>query len=143
MSYFNMDHAAWVESSCKRTLTPFQARVFDIAGCAFGGIYNAGITWKSVCWDYGDGISFVRRGDIATTDFNQLTLLVVLCHIAKIRMEISSANPGRLRYSFWQRAATDRICTNHPSIYDAATKITAALPTNSRIWYKHETTNQG
>jgi hypothetical protein len=90
-----MDHAGWMQSSIdsgcqhKRKMhksTPikldeFQRKVVDILGMVGGCIYNAPISHDKIDWQYGGvGVSVVWQRELATFDFNQLTMLVLLCH---------------------------------------------------------------
>jgi hypothetical protein len=138
MSYFDMDHAGWVRAAKKRELTPFQARVMNICGIVGGGIYNAPIAWETVDWSYGGrGVSLIWKSSMATFDFPQLTWLVLLCHDARIRVEISSAAPRMLRLSFWQRADTGSVSQRHPSIEDALADVRELIPSTHSILYRN------
>ena len=111
MSYATMDHAGWVEDNNRaanqiyanrkgyrprpEALTEFQAKVMDILGMVGAGIYNAAINWDKVEWDVGRGVWVpFRDGRMATFDFYPLTILVLLCHEARIRCEISAKARG-------------------------------------------------
>jgi hypothetical protein len=160
MSYADMDHAAWVERNnsagrrntkkpktdkhgravgyhiAPETLTPFQAKVMDILGMMFGGIYNAPITWETVDWDFGrGGLSLVvsSSGGLATFDFNRLTMFVLLCHVARIRGDMSNAGPSNIRLSFWQRGSTGGISERHPNIAEAVATFEQYLPADHRV----------
>lgn len=154
MSYQRMDHAGWVESNntslnrmyAKRKnwkplpekLSEFQAKVADILGMVGGGIYNATVSHGSIDWEYGfNGISAVwKYPQFATWDFNQLTMLVFLCHEARIRCELGPAGPHMLRLSFWQRNATGDISTRHPNLDEAVAMFRKYLPADHRILYR-------
>lgn len=160
MSYASMDHAGWVERNSRAArsmykpkrdkngdiigphgapdkLTQFQAKVMDILGMVFGGIYNAPITWDSVDWNYGGGISVIVSGNgFSTFDFSRLTNLVFLCHEARIRGEIDPANFSRLRLSFWQRKPSGGMGESHPNLDEAVSAFRAYLPADHRIIYR-------
>jgi hypothetical protein len=162
MSYMNMDHAAWCESNNaagRRTskpkkidgqlvgyhaappkLTQFQARVMDMLGIICGGIYNAGISWETVEWDYGGSLSVVIAGGNgwSTFDFSRLTSFVLLCHTARIRGDISPAGPGRYRLSFWQRTAIGGMNRRHPDLGEAVAAFENELPAASHIRWRGE-----
>jgi len=137
MSYQNMDHAGWVARDSKIELTEFQAKVCDILGMVFGGIYNAPINWRKVDWKYGgDGVSVVVSDNrFSTWDFDALTRLVFLCHEARIRCELSVVAFRYLRLSFWQRAATGDISRRHPNLAEAVQAFREYLPPDHRIIY--------
>jgi hypothetical protein len=148
-----MDHAKWVEENnqaanqiyAKRRayrpkpekLTEFQAKVMDICGMVGGGIYNAPINWERVEWNCGTGV-FVpwRSGRMATFDFYPLTLLVLLCHEARIRCEIEAKATGYLKLRFWQRLHEGGMSTRHPNIDEAVAAFREYLPGDHRIIYR-------
>lgn len=157
MSYFNYDHGDWMQRAIdavrRRAKTPaqkkriarvpeklneFQLKVCDIVGIAAGGIYNAPIPGpEHIDWNYGTGVSMTWGGDVSTWDSNALTLLVLLCHEARIRLAIDAAAPRRLRLSFWQRGDAGGIAVRHPTIDEAIERVRAALPAGHRIrWAK-------
>lgn len=158
MGYANMDHAGWVErnaaaaksrspknlrpgrecgwDAAPETLSPFQARVFDILGIVGGGIYNAPIGWDRVNWrGYGKGLAVVWRGSLSTFDFMQLTRPVFLCHEARIRCEIEVANFGALRLVFFPRVDVGGMGERHPSLDEAVAEFRRYLPADHRIFY--------
>jgi hypothetical protein len=156
MSYATMDHAGWVEDNnrgfnqinAKRkgfrpapeTLSPFQARVMDICGMVGGGIYNAPINWDKVQWGTGIRHSgmFIpwRDGRMSTFDFYPLTMLVLLCHEARIRCEISARAAGHFQLSFFQRVHEGGMAERHPNIDEAVAAFRAYLPDDHRIRYR-------
>src|SRR4051812_27085492 len=111
MSYARMDHAAWMQDSINswrrifsgkkrrpkfampEKLSPFQERVIDIVGMVGGGIYNAPISSPdNIDWNHGHGVSLTYGRGLATFDGWHLTLLVFLCHEARIRLEIDAVS---------------------------------------------------
>jgi hypothetical protein len=161
MSYQRMDHAGWVESNNTRLnriyakqknwkplpeqLSEFQAKVVDIIGMVGGGIYNATVSHGSIDYEWGfGGMSVVwKHPQFATWDFNQLTMLVFLCHEARIRCEIDPAGPHMLRLSFWQRNATGDISTRHPNLDEAVAMFRKYLPADHRIIYREPPAAEG
>ena len=157
MSYITMDHAAWMESSLRafnlieqskprrrlrevpETLTPFQRRVVQIMGIVGGGIYNAPICEvQRIDWTHGySGVSLTWKRDLATWDFNQLTMLVFLCHEARIRCEIEAVAPHVMRLSFWQRGEDGNMSTRHPNLAEAVESFQKALPAEHNIRYEN------
>jgi len=59
------------------------------------------------------GLSF------ATTDFNNLTRLVLMAHRDLIRAEIKTHSPGRLKICIWQRQAEGDLTKRHPDLPEA------------------------
>jgi hypothetical protein len=131
--YAKFDNAGWMSSSLGRALTPFEARVVEILGIVGGGIYNAPINRHKINWDYGGGVSVVWMNTVATFDFNELTKLVFLCHEARIRCEIESAGPRKLRMSFWQRQPEGPFQKRHPNLDEAVADFRTWLPRSHPI----------
>lgn len=160
MSYVNMDHAGWVENNVtirksygkkpKRDrhghivgnhaapdkLTEFQAKVMNILGIVGGGIYNAPITWETVDWQHGHGLSLVWGNGLATFDFGGLTRLVFLCHDARIRVSIDPAGPRHLRLSFFPRSHEGSGTARHPNLAEAVAAHRASVPLDHSIAYR-------
>jgi len=162
MSYANMDHAGWVErnipygkkqvtnrkpkrdqygaligwAAAPDKLSDFQARVFDILGMVGGGIYNCPIAWDTLHWRYGDGLSLIWRGGMATFDGAGLTFLVFLCHEARIRCELDPAGPRIMRLSFWQRKSVGGLGSRHPALDEAVKAFREYLPADHRSVYR-------
>ena len=153
MSYNTMDHAGWVESNnaaanslygkrksyrmAPEKLSDFQAKVMDILGMVGGGIYNAPINWEKVDWNCGGGV-FVpfRDGRMATFDFYPLTMLVFLCHEARIRCEINAKSHGHFELRFWQRSHEGGMAQRHPNLDEAVAAFRQYLPAGHRIIYR-------
>lgn len=153
-----MDHAAWVVSNnsaanevyAKRKgyqprpveLSPFQAVVMDICGMVGGGIYNAPINWDRVEWGKGLSATFQfmvvpwRDGRMSTFDCNALTLLVLLCHEARIRCAISAKSNGHFELTFHQRSHEGGFARRHPDIAEAVESFRAYLPDGHRVTYR-------
>jgi hypothetical protein len=163
MSYAHADHAGWVQANIAHgkktsgkprrdqygfvkgwhgapdTLTDFQAKVMDILGMVYGGIYNAPIAWDAVQWCGwgGDAIGVpVGDRDLATFDGSALTRLVFLCHEARIRCEVRVNGPRGFLLAFWQRVAEGGTATRHPNIEEAVTAFREYLPADHRIVYR-------
>lgn len=62
-------------------------------------------------------------GDMATTDGDRLTRLVVLAHDAAVRLSIDSYGPYNLRIMLHARERSDRNMTNHRTMEDATAKM--------------------
>lgn len=154
MSYARMDHAAWVESNnaagnhiyahrrnyvpVPEKLSDFQAKVADIVGMVFGGVYNAPINWSKVEWKYGGGVSFVLDGrrELSTFDFGYLTKFVFLCHAARIRGSIEPGGLHSLRLSFFPRSHDGETHGRHPNLDEAIEAFREYLPADHRIIYR-------
>lgn len=157
MSYATMDHGGWVQRQIgpekrmpakKRQsrekgwhaapdqLSDFQLKVFDIIGIAYGGIYNAPVAWDAVIWNFGRGMAIPVRGGMATFDGQVLTTLVLLCHEARIRLDIDPHGFGYLKLQFWQRQHEGCIGTRHPNIDEAVASLRRYLPSDHRLIYR-------
>lgn len=153
MSYARMDHAGWVESNnaagnrmfgarknhrpAPETLTSHQAKVMDILGMVYGGIYNAPIRWEKTDWTAGHGL-FVTVSDshMATFDFGRLTTLVFLCHEARIRAEITAKARGYFEIGFWPREHVGGMGKRHPNLAEAVEAFRGWLPDDHPVLYR-------
>jgi len=165
MSYGRMDHARWAEANGAATkrlgvkprkdkegqpmgwhampedLSEFQACVMDILGLSLGGIYNAPIAWDAVRWGIGSsewaGMSVpLSSAGLATWDFNRLTKLVLACHEARIRMDISPNGPRGLMLRFSRRSSEGGISDVHPNIDEAVIAFREYVGPDHRIAYR-------
>lgn len=157
-SYVNMDHADWVQRQIGPTkarlrgaesrkesgwavapdqISEFQAKVFDILGIAFGGIYNAPIGWRGLQWHWGGGIAVPIGGNsLCTFDFGQLTMLVFLCHEARIRFGVEGYGMQGLLLTFYPRQRVGDIARRHPNLDEAVEAFRRHLPRDHRIAYR-------
>ena len=161
MSYANMDHAGWVQNqitcmkprkSTKRQrdaaaehkgwlaapdqLNAFQRRAFDILGIVGNGIHNCPISWKALVW-HPRFIIAPWFGHLATWDFKGLTRLVLLCHDARIRGQISPCGPHLLYIALHERAANGPISVRHPSLAEAVADHRKEISEQHAIYYQH------
>jgi hypothetical protein len=138
MSYAKMDHAEWMARYLKRELTEFEKKVVDILGMVGAGIYNAPINPDKINWKYGfDGISVVWQREMASFDFGQLTMLVFLCHAARIRIQIEGCAPRNMRLVFFQRQSKGDMAIRHPDLQEAVAAFEDYLPKDHRVrWTK-------
>ncbi len=118
-------------------LSDFQTRVIDIVGMTGGGIYNAPIDRDTIKWEYGfKGMSLTWRYGLASFDRGDLTMLVLLCHAARIRLAVDPAGPHRLRLSFWPRKDAGATGARHPSVAEAVAAFEEYLPADHRVRYQ-------
>jgi hypothetical protein len=174
--YTRHDHAQWMENTLAHMraadpkhasrypekLSEFQVKVVDILGMVGDGIYNAPIFLEKIDWCYGfDGVSVLWDRDLSTWDFNRLTMLVFLCHAARIRCEVTAevgfadADPtddpegpelteayGILRLSFWPRVAIGDMSQRHPNLAEAVEWFeNEYLPKDHRVRYQEKVTS--
>lgn len=169
MSYATVDHAAWAENNIRLgrkrfletrrrkprkdtekgygaapdTLTPMQRKVFDILGMVGGGIYNAPIVWDAIVWRWGDGIAIPWRGSMSTFDFRELSMLVLLCHEARIRCEIRPHGFHYLMLTFFQKSHEGSMAARHPNIDEAVAEFRQYLPADHPVIYRQVHAAQG
>ncbi|MGO1079915.1 hypothetical protein [Inquilinus sp. CA228] len=141
MSYQRFDHAGWLRRHIDREISDTEARVADIIGMVFGGIYNAPINWRSpkASRPYLGAKAVevvVRDVGLATFDFGQLTRLVFLCHEARIRAEIDSHTRGYFLLRFSARLAEGEISERHPNLDQAVVEFRQYLPADHPIVYR-------
>lgn len=135
-TYAEMDHAGWMQNSINawrkmkgrgrlhpstpETLNDFQRTVCNIVGIVGGGIYNAPINRTNIDWKYGGvGVAVTWNRELSTFDYQQLTMLVFLCHEARIRCSIEGVSNRYMRICFWQRKDSGGISNRHPNIEEA------------------------
>jgi len=67
--------------------------------------------------EWGEGWCVIHdRGDLATTDYNDLTRLVLMAHRRSIRVSIMAHHFKSLRICIWQRKPGTDMVKEHPSI---------------------------
>jgi hypothetical protein len=78
---------------------------------------------------YGQGFAITtNRGNFATTDFNNLTRLVLMAHEKCIRAEITGSNKfGSITIAIWKRQREGGISQSHPTIEQAIEKYRNAV----------------
>lgn len=169
MSYAIVDHAGWAENNVRlgrkrflearrrkprkdtdkgygaapETLTPLQRKVFDILGMVGGGIYNAPIAWDAIVWRWGGGIAIPWRGSMSTFDFRELSMLVLLCHEARIRCEVRPHGFHHLMLIFFQRGHDGSMAVRHPNIEEAVADFRQYLPVDHSVIYREISALQG
>lgn len=169
MSYAIVDHAGWAENNVRlgrkrflkarrrkprkdtdkgygaapETLTPLQRKVFDILGMVGGGIYNAPIAWDAIVWRWGGGIAIPWRGSMSTFDFRELSMLVLLCHEARIRCEVRPHGFHHLLLTFFQRGHDGSMAVRHPNIEEAVVDFRQYLPVDHPVIYREFSAQQG
>lgn len=53
---------------------------------------------------------------MATTDYNNLTRLVLLSHRDAIRAEVQPSGPGMIKICIWKRKREGKLTDSHPTI---------------------------
>jgi hypothetical protein len=134
--YASFDHAGWVARHTGQEPSPLGSKVADILGIAGGGIYNAPLNHGRVDWTDERVVSVVWQSELATFDAGGLSLLVFLCHEARIRCAIEGCGPRLMRLRFTQRKAEGWHGENHPSLAEAVERFAATFPVDHRIFYR-------
>ncbi len=107
-------------------ISPLGKEVADLLGDVFLGIYHLNYTsLRKVNWANPCHIEFVLDHELATTDFDELTRLVVLCHDRALRCAIEGAAPRHLRLIFHKRQRGGRARQRHLGMEQAIYQIRA------------------
>lgn len=108
----------WIKSNFKVEMSPLGEAVANLLGDLFYGIYHLDSTaLKKVDWANDHHIIFILGWkSLATTDFDELTRLVILCHDRCIRCEISPRAFHHLELIFHQRQREGNGWQRHPTI---------------------------
>lgn len=95
----------------------------------FRGLYHLNSTsLAKVDWS-GWGVEFVYDTELATVDWDQLTLMVILAHQMQLRMTIKGAAPGYLRLTFSLRTEREgSIMESCSRIEEVVSRYTADFP---------------
>lgn len=119
----------WIKSNFKVELSSLGEAVADLLGDLFYGIYHLDSTaLKKVDWANDHHIIFILGWkSLATTDFDELTRLVILCHDRCIRCEISPRAFHYLELIFHQRQREGNGWLTFPISLGAAQSHTAPL----------------
>jgi hypothetical protein len=125
--------ANWIRQMCrtwnKPQPSPFGCKVADILGAVYRGIYHLEGRYLQRSEWHNDRFIGVRvRRQLATWDFNELTMLVVLCHDAAIRLSVDAASNGMLELTFHPRKREGGMCTRHPTIEEAVEMARRLIP---------------
>lgn len=112
--------ADWVERQ-GHTLSSIGRDVADLLGWLFQGIYHIEHVVRKVEWNKEQLITVKigNEANLATYDFNRLTMLVLICHHMAIRCEICPCNPSLLTLKFSRRQRSDDGFTKHPTIEES------------------------
>lgn len=121
--------ADWIKG-CKVQMSPFGELVADILGQAFQGIYNVPSIRrnpKRVDWKSDRFIEIRLDRSISTYDDSYLTALVLLCHAACVRMEVT-AHANRVALCFSRRTGREgRMYEKHPGIDQAIAMLASTV----------------
>jgi hypothetical protein len=159
--YVFMDHVEWVEANNRalrqiasrgrskeaariladvpEQLSEFQRRAVTIIGMAFGGIYNARVSWRTVEWQYGKGVAFMLNHEtLSTFDASALTDLVFLCHAARVRLELEAAAAFKLRVAMHPRSDEGGLGARHPDLQEAVAAFDAMVPPEHPVRFRRK-----
>jgi hypothetical protein len=115
--------ADWLARNLKRELLPFEAKVADILGAAWRGIYHLDENGlRRATWSH-DRVSLCVWGELATFDGSELTALAILCADAHVRLAVQPAMRYlRLTFTARERAGTG-FWDRHPTIEAAIDSV--------------------
>jgi len=135
--------AEWLKANKVNGLSEFGARVADLIGYLYEGIYHVdGIERQD--WSGTDQIELKLAAEFSTFDYRNLTTLVLLAHHMAIRIEIRPCTPRLLRLRFSARTRDGQIYYRHPTIEDAIKDFSAAcyLPSFEEDLHAEQETGQ-
>ena len=75
----------------------------------------------------GCGVCINFSGDLSTFDFDRLTFLVLLAFRYRVRIEIASSGPRRIRIIAHRRKATGSMSQRHPGITELTERASDLL----------------
>lgn len=116
-------NAGWVRQNYRAEMNDDEARCVETL-CTLAAPYNlpfpaGNAGWqKNVVWLHGRGLAADLFCTIATTDFNELTRLVVAAHRHLVRVQISGKAKGRVQIMLHARQAEGRSNERHPDLDD-------------------------
>jgi len=133
--------AEWLKAQapCWKIPEPseFGCLIADILGDTFAGLYHLeSRQLRNVLWSAPSHISVkLRRGtDLATWDSNHLTLLVIYCHDAAVRMSVDAATISMLSLTFSRRiSGNTSIMRGHWTMEEAIERARSVRPVEARI----------
>lgn len=118
--------ADWVIRTFRTPISPLGAKVANLLGWVFAGIYHIPLTrLRAVEWSNNCYIQIRLSNDWSTFDSDNLTALVVAAHDLALRVTLSPCNPHYLELMFHERQREGSIYARHPTIEDATQRIRA------------------
>ncbi len=105
--------------------SPFGIIVANILAVAWGGLHHIDSReLRKAEWDDEHCIALnFHRSQWATTDFNELTMLVILAHDACVRIAISSPGMKLLRLTFHPRVEVGSYSQRHPTLSESIEEV--------------------
>lgn len=119
-------------------LNAFHKKAFTILGLVGNGIYNCPVAWHLIHWRKSQLIIPWQWGDgFGTYDFDKMTMMWTLCHMARIRGYLAAPNGGRktLEIFLSQREHAGNMNTRHPSMEEALDAFFAWYPQDCFLTY--------
>ena len=116
----------WVNSFREEWMSDDQFECYRLIGEVSGG-FNHTFGKVSQC---GNGIRFVCKSrDLATYDYDTLTVAVVLAHDRCIRFAVEASSSGKLAFVVHKRGYREGdVSYIHPTLESAARKIRGRTP---------------
>jgi len=128
--YAHNNHAAWLERSYGVKCSPLGSEVANVLGYIGNGLYNAPVKLARVDWAESRciKINWYTGHGLANFDFDELTKLVLECHLRLMRVEIKASNCQYIGLFFSQRK------TREGSDWDRMPSIEEMIERNSADW---------
>ena len=119
-----LNRRAEINKTEKIEISQLGKRVAQMLGVAYGGLHHISenvLFHKRTKWDNDNDILLtLGGGDLATYDFNRLTLLVILAHDYCVRFSVNGAAPNYIKLGFSKRDSREgSIYYKHPTIEKA------------------------
>ncbi|MGL5058593.1 MAG: hypothetical protein ACRC62_01330 [Microcoleus sp.] len=95
--------AGWLQGRRKAMLTPLSARISNVLGQVFSGIYHltdSGSRRLDLLYESKPAYTLCVWGGLATTDSDTLTRLLLCCQAANLDVSIAGSRKGSLRFTF-------------------------------------------
>jgi hypothetical protein len=120
--------ADWIRRACKQEPSLFGARVAAVLAATYGGTHHLDrVRMQKVRWTALDYIEVCLgpKEELATWDFDQLTMLVVLAHDACIRLSIRPGGQALKLLFHPRRGRVGSMSRRHPGIEEHVALIRA------------------
>lgn len=77
--------------------------------------------------EFGCGVCINYSGDLSTFDFDLLTFLVLLAHRYRVRIELASSGPGKVRIIAHRRKSEGSTTQRHPGLTELTKRAASML----------------
>lgn len=138
LSYFEEVERAqrWLINNCNaKDFSELGARTAVFLQRVYKGIYHLNSTsLRKVDWSNEYGMQMVIDHELATVDYDLLTMMVVLAHQMQLRVAVTGAAPKYLRLTFSLRPERNGAIMEYcPDIEAVVSKYVAKYPALDRL----------